>query len=111
MRDRITAIGDLSDAAAQKAESLRKMMAFCKRSAVIPISIKYLTPFPGTKIYDMAVERGYITDHIAYLETLAERKVNDPNDAIINLTDLPEPTLRAAFAELMAIRAERLKEF
>jgi radical SAM superfamily enzyme YgiQ (UPF0313 family) len=92
-------------------DSLRKMMDFCKRSAVIPISIKYLTPFPGTKIYDMAVERGYITDHIAYLESLAERRVNDPNDAIINLTELPEPVLRTAFAELMAIRAERLKEF
>jgi radical SAM superfamily enzyme YgiQ (UPF0313 family) len=92
-------------------ESLRKMMDFCKRSAVIPISIKYLTPFPGTKIYDMAVERGYITDPIAYLESLAERKVNDPNDAIINLTDLPEPMLRAAFDELLLIRQERLKEF
>jgi len=92
-------------------ESLRKMMDFCRKSEVIPISIKYLTPFPGTKIYDMAVERGYITDHIAYIETLAERKVNDPNDAIINLTDLPEPKLRAAFAELLQIRQERLKNF
>jgi radical SAM superfamily enzyme YgiQ (UPF0313 family) len=95
----------------ESAESLRKMMAFCRESAVIPISIKYLTPFPGTKIYDMAVERGYITDPIAYLETLAERKVNDPNDEIINLTDLPEPQLRAAFDELLLIRQERLKEF
>ena len=92
-------------------ESLRKMMDFCRKSEVIPISIKYLTPFPGTKIYDMAVEKGYITDHIAYLETLAERKVNDANDAIINLTDLPEPQLRTAFAELLAIRQERLKGF
>lgn len=92
-------------------ESLRKMMDFCRKSEVIPISIKYLTPFPGTKIYDMAVERGYITDPIAYLETLAERKVNDPNDAIINLTDLPEEPLRKAFAELLLIRQERLKEF
>jgi radical SAM superfamily enzyme YgiQ (UPF0313 family) len=92
-------------------ESLRKMMAFCKESAVIPISIKYLTPFPGTKIYDMAVERGFITDPLAYLQTLAERKVNDPNDEIINLTDLPEPQLRAAFDELLLIRQERLKEF
>jgi radical SAM superfamily enzyme YgiQ (UPF0313 family) len=91
--------------------SLRKMMKFCRKSDVIPISIKYLTPFPGTKIYDMAVERGYITDPLAYLDTLAERKVNDPNDAIINLTDLPEPTLRKAFAELLEIRKERLKEF
>ncbi|OGU16173.1 MAG: hypothetical protein A2076_05930 [Geobacteraceae bacterium GWC2_53_11] len=92
-------------------ESLRKMMEFCKESAVIPISIKYLTPFPGTKIYDMAVERGYITDPLAYLNTLAERKVNDANDEIINLTDLPEPQLRAAFDELLLIRQERLKEF
>ncbi|MFA7403196.1 MAG: radical SAM protein [Pelobacteraceae bacterium] len=92
-------------------ESLRKMMEFCKESAVIPISIKYLTPFPGTKIYDMAVERGYITDPLAYLNTLAERKVNDANDEIINLTDLPEPQLRAAFDELLTIRQERLKEF
>lgn len=92
-------------------ESLAKMMDFCRKSEVIPISIKYLTPFPGTQIYDMAVERGYITDPIAYLDTLAERKVNDPNDEIINLTDLPEPTLRAAFAELLEIRQERLKEF
>jgi len=92
-------------------ESLRKMMDFCRMSEVIPISIKYLTPFPGTKIYDMAVERGFITDHIAYLESLAQRKVNDENDAIINLTDLPEPKLRAAFAELLLIRQERLKGF
>src|SRR6185369_1845774 len=83
----------------ESAESLRKMMDFCRKSDVIPISIKYLTPFPGTKIYDMAVERGFITDPLVYLQTLAERKVNDPDDAIINLTDLPEPQLRAAFAE------------
>jgi anaerobic magnesium-protoporphyrin IX monomethyl ester cyclase len=92
-------------------ESLRKMMEFCRKSEVIPISIKYLTPFPGTKIYDMAVERGFITDQLAYLESLAARKVNDENDAIINLTDLPEPKLRAAFAELLEIRQERLKGF
>jgi radical SAM superfamily enzyme YgiQ (UPF0313 family) len=92
-------------------ESLRKIMDFCRRSAVIPISIKYLTPFPGTKIFDLARERGFITDPIAYLESLAERRVNDPNDEIINLTDLPEQTLRQAFAELLEIRRERLNEF
>lgn len=59
----------------------------------------------------MAVERGYITDPLTYLETLAERKVNDSNYEIINLTDLPEPLLRAAFDELLLIRQERLKEF
>lgn len=91
-------------------ESLRKMTEFCRKSDVIPMSIKYLTPFPGTRIYEMAVERGYIADPIAYLESLAERKVNDPNDTIINLTELSEPQLRAAFDELLQIRQERLRD-
>lgn len=89
-------------------KSLAVMIDFCKRSDVVPSSIKYLTPFPGTKIYDMAVKRGYITDHIRYLEELAERKVNDVNDNIINLTDLPEELLRKAYQDLMIIRQERL---
>ncbi|MDA8432383.1 MAG: radical SAM protein [Nitrospiraceae bacterium] len=92
-------------------ESLRKMMDFCRRTEVIPTSIKYLTPFPGTKIYDMAVERGFIPDHLRYIEGLAERKVNDVNDSIINLTDLPEERLREAYATLMQIREDRLKTF
>ena len=90
-------------------ESLRKMMDFCRRNEVIPSSIKYLTPFPGTKIYDMAVERGFIKDHIAYLEELAVRKVNDVNDDFINLTDLSDERLRGAYAQLMQIRQDRLQ--
>jgi len=92
-------------------ESLRKMMDFCKRTDVIPSSIKYLTPFPGTKIYDMAVERGFIKDPLAYLDELAQRKVNDVNDAFINLTDLPEQRLRDAYAQLQQIRTDRMKTF
>ncbi|MDA8099411.1 MAG: radical SAM protein [Nitrospiraceae bacterium] len=90
-------------------ESLRKMMDFCRRNEVIPSSIKYLTPFPGTKIYDMAVERGFIKDHLGYLEELAERKVNDVDDDFINLTDLPDERLREAYAELQQIRQNRIK--
>jgi radical SAM superfamily enzyme YgiQ (UPF0313 family) len=90
-------------------ESLAKMMAFCRLSEVIPSSIKYLTPFPGTRIYDMAVERGYITDPLAYLDSLAQRKVNDVNDEFINLTDLSDSILRNAFDELMRIRQDRLQ--
>jgi anaerobic magnesium-protoporphyrin IX monomethyl ester cyclase len=93
----------------ESVESLRKMMDFCKRTDVIPSSIKYLTPFPGTKIYDMAVERGFIKDPLAYLEELAGRKVNDVNDAFINLTDMPEQRLREAYEQLLQIRSERMQ--
>ena len=92
----------------ESTESLEKMMQFCRRSEVIPTSIKYLTPFPGTSIYDLAVERGLISDPIEYLLSLARRKVNDVNDDIINLTDLPDAQLRSAFDQLMQIRQQRL---
>jgi anaerobic magnesium-protoporphyrin IX monomethyl ester cyclase len=84
------------------------MIDFCKRSDIVPTSIKYLTPFPGTRIYDMAVKRGYITDPIRHLEDLATHKVNDVDDALINMTDLPEKRLREAYETLLLIRQERL---
>jgi anaerobic magnesium-protoporphyrin IX monomethyl ester cyclase len=92
----------------ESTQSLEKMVQFCRRSDVTPTSIKYLTPFPGTRIYDMAVERGLISDPIEYLLNLAQRKVNDVNDDIINLTDLPDSQLRSTFDELMQIRQQRL---
>lgn len=89
--------------------SLGSMMEFCRKSEVIPASIKYLTPFPGTQIYDLAVERGLITDPLVYLEELAARKVNDASDGLINMTDLPEVQLREAFESLLQIRQQRLE--
>jgi len=93
----------------ESTESLQKMMEFCRKSEVIPSSIKYLTPFPGTRIYDLAVERGYISDPLVYLEELAARKVNEVSDSLINMTDLPEAQLREAYETLMHIRQQRLQ--
>lgn len=93
----------------ESAESLHQMMEFCRKSDVIPSSIKFLTPFPGTQIYDLAVERGYISDPLAYLEELAARKVNDSSDGLINMTDLSEAQLREAYESLMRIREQRLQ--
>lgn len=91
-------------------ESLQKMFDFVENGDLVPASIKYLTPFPGTKIYDMAVEKGLIPDPIEYLKTLCYRKVNSIDDAIINLTELPEAKIRDAFTKIMAIRDARMKQ-
>lgn len=91
-------------------DSLKKMLDFVRNGDVIPASIKYLTPFPGTRIYDLAVEKGLITDSVSYLKSLCRRKVNCVEDEIINLTDLPEREIRDAFAAIMQIRDSRIKE-
>ncbi len=92
-------------------ESLQKMFDFVENSPVVPASIKYLTPFPGTPIYQEAFKRGLIgEDHIAYLERLARRKVNDQNDELFNMTDLPDEKLREAFRYLTEVKNRRVKE-
>ena len=90
--------------------SLEKMIRFIESRAVTPASIKFLTPFPGTAIFDEALRRGIIPDPIAYLRHLAERRVNDDNDEIFNMTDLPEETLRQAFRHITELRARRVQE-
>lgn len=95
----------------ESTESLQKMFDFVKNSPVIPASIKYLTPFPGTPIYEDAFKRGLLgNDHIAYLERLAKRKVNDEKDELFNMTELSDETLRDAFNYLTTVKNQRVKE-
>jgi anaerobic magnesium-protoporphyrin IX monomethyl ester cyclase len=91
-------------------ESLEAMIRFVEEEVVTPASVKYLSPFPGTPIFDDALRRGIIRDPMEYLEHLSRRRVNDENDEIFNVTDLPEHVLRGAFRRLDALRASRVAE-
>jgi len=88
-------------------ESLAKMVKFIRTHDVIPCSIKYLTPFPGTHIYKYALQKGLIKDEIEYFRSLNKRKVNDAQDEIVNCTDLEEGKLRDAFKEIRKISYDR----
>lgn len=88
-------------------ESLEKMVRFIQTRDVIPCSIKYLTPFPGTHIYTYARQKGLIKDEIEYFRSLNRRKVNDAQDEIINCTDLDEGKLRDAFKKIRKISYDR----
>lgn len=92
-------------------ESLRSLQAmydFIREKDVVPASIKYLSPFPGTPIYDDAIRRGIIKDHIGYLEHLARRQVNRVDDEYYNVTDLPDSVIRDAFEKICALRDEQM---
>ncbi|MFH1281825.1 MAG: radical SAM protein [Candidatus Omnitrophota bacterium] len=88
-------------------ESLEKMVQFIQTREVIPCSIKYLTPFPGTYIYNHARQEGLIKDEMEYFRSLSRRKVNDAQDEIINCTGLPEEKLRDAFRKIRKISNDR----
>lgn len=87
--------------------SLNKMVSFIETRDVIPCSIKFLTPFPGTHIYDYARKKGLIKDEIEYYRALSRRKVNSADDEIVNCTNLPEDKLRQAFQKIRKISYDR----
>lgn len=90
--------------------SLKKMFDFVENAPVIPASIKFLTPFPGTPIYEEAKKRGIVKDDIEYLISLAKRQVNNVNDEIYNFTELTDAELRDAFDKLTKIKDERFRK-
>lgn len=93
----------------EDSRSLQKMMDFIQTKPVIPCSIKYLTPFPGTYIYDFARKKGLIKDEIEYFRQLGRRKVNSTEDEIINCTSLPEEQLRQAFKAIRELSYARYR--
>ncbi len=85
---------------------MKKMLDFITKSKFLPL-VKYLVPFPGTSLYQYAIQSGKIKDTIEFLEMLSKRKVSDYDDEIINLTDLKEETLRQYFHRIWEITKER----
>jgi radical SAM superfamily enzyme YgiQ (UPF0313 family) len=87
-------------------ESLRGMLEYIRSSRFLPL-VKYLVPFPGTSLYNHAVETGKIKDTVAFLRMLSARRIRDYDDDIVNITDLPDETVRRYFHEIWKITEER----
>jgi radical SAM superfamily enzyme YgiQ (UPF0313 family) len=86
--------------------SLRSMLEHIRSSRFLPL-VKYLVPFPGTSIYHLAIQQGKIKDTVSFLRMLSARKIRDYDDEIVNITDLPDKTVRRYFHEIWKITTER----
>ncbi|GAI25016.1 unnamed protein product, partial [marine sediment metagenome] len=54
-------------------ETIQETIDFCKQLNLIPEVIFFATPYPGTELYRMAIQRGKIKDEEAYVQGLGEQ--------------------------------------
>ena len=62
----------------------------------------FLQPYPGSEMYNYAVENGYIKNEIEYIESLGERK-----ELNVNLTQLSEKEILLAAIEGLELCSEK----
>lgn len=74
-------------------ESILNTFKACAEVGVYP-SPGFLQPYPGSAIYDQAIAEGIITDELAYIESLGERK-----ELNVNLTQMTEKDILLATME------------
>ncbi len=79
-------------------ETVQETIDFCKEMELEPEVIFYATPYPGTWLYDQALQRGLITDQHAYLMDIGEQGERPA----VNFTDWSDDEL-IAIKEKMAI--------
>lgn len=84
-------------------ETFAETKGYIRRIGLPQVSAGILTPFPATRIYDLAKERGLITDDDAYCESLGAVY----EDVYVNLTSLPDQTLRDWKQELNDLAQNR----
>ena len=68
---------------------MRESVAFFKEIGVTPVTF-FALQFPGTRLYEMALERGRIKDELAYMMGLDQMTILNPQ--AINLTDMDDET-------------------
>jgi len=73
-------------------KTLDETVCFCKKLGIRP-AIFYATPFPGTELYDMALQRRRILDEEGYLMGLDKRVIFVLD---LNLTDMEDKDARSS---------------
>ncbi len=78
-------------------ETLQETIDFCKELDLAPEVIFFLTPYPGTELYRMALEQGKIKDEEEYVLGLGEQgeKIR------VNFTDFSDDELYAMQSDMI----------
>ena len=74
-------------------DTIQETFNMCLENGIYP-SIGYLLPLPSTKMYDYALNNGFISNEDQYLDLITERQ-----DLCINMTDLESEEILDAIKE------------
>jgi len=85
-------------------ESMKVNVKMCKELGLVSAGFAIPCPYPGTYLYDKAIEEGYINDEEGWLMELADR---DISDRIINMSEMSE----SAIKKLIANAEDEIKMF
>lgn len=87
-------------------ETLTETLMFIRRMRLPPVKFFFATPYPGTKLYEIARERNLILNELTFLESLAENS----EDLIVNFTEFSDDELKALkkWAEWQTFRSATL---
>lgn len=70
-------------------QTIQETIEVCKEINLVPNAIFFATPYPGTELYRIALERGLIKDEVEFIESLGEQG-EYPR---VNFTDIPTEEL------------------
>lgn len=70
-------------------ETLAATLDFIQRTELPPVKFFFATPYPGTRLYEIARQRGLIRDELQFLESLADNS----EDLLVNFTEFSDHEL------------------
>jgi len=72
-------------------DTIKESIDFCKRNEIVPSAAFFLTPYPGTPLFDMMVDKGQINpkDH-NLMDKFVDRLGEQGEQLIWNFTDVPD---------------------
>ena len=79
-------------------QTIRETVDFCKGLNLTPEVIFFMTPYPGTELYEMALKQGKIPDEEEYLLNLGEQG----EEVRVNFTDMSDEELYKIQGEMIA---------
>lgn len=86
---------------AENANTVKETVEFCKDYRInLQNAYYFITPYPGSKLYDQCLEDGIIRDEVEYVRKISDLDIDDFS---VNLTDWTD-------AELMSTREEAINE-
>jgi radical SAM superfamily enzyme YgiQ (UPF0313 family) len=71
-------------------DTIRETIEFCKSNLLPSVRFNYLTPLPGSEVYEDALKKGFIKNEIEYWKAI-EAPFHD--GIVINMTSIPEDEL------------------